>query len=190
VTASLRAALVLSLLGSWLELDAGIVRALQERRAPWMDSAMNTVTRVGSPVTVLGALLALAVAAPPAGVTTARLALVSLAGANLAVEGLKWSVGRARPDGSTSRSNSSFPSSHAANAYCLALLLARRWPRAEWAWWLAAAALAFSRVYLNRHYPSDVLAGAALGAGVAALVLRRGETLLERWPGRPRKDAS
>jgi membrane-associated phospholipid phosphatase len=41
-----------------------------------------------------------------------------------------------------------------------------------WALYLAAGALAVSRPYLGVHYPSDVLAGAALGTAVADL-----------WPG-------
>jgi undecaprenyl-diphosphatase len=35
--------------------------------------------------------------------------------------------------------------------------------------WILAAALAGSRIYLRVHYPSDTIAGAALGAGVAEL---------------------
>ena len=35
--------------------------------------------------------------------------------------------------------------------------------------WLAAALLAFSRVYVGVHFPQDVLAGLALGAAVAIL---------------------
>lgn len=63
----------------------------------------------------------------------------------------------------------SFPSDHAtmAGAVAVGLLLAnRRWgiPAA-----VAAALMAFTRVYVGAHYPSDVLAGLALGGSVAAL---------------------
>ncbi len=66
----------------------------------------------------------------------------------------------------------SFPSGHAAIAFAVAVLLAlvaRR--RAVWAaGLLGAAAIAFSRVYLGVHYPSDLVAGALLGASVGAAV--------------------
>jgi membrane-associated phospholipid phosphatase len=64
----------------------------------------------------------------------------------------------------------SFTSSHAANHFALAvfMILALRlglvWSMVLLFW---AGSIAFSQVYVGLHYPSDVLAGAALGAGVA-----------------------
>jgi membrane-associated phospholipid phosphatase len=179
-----RATLPLWLALSLLDLDGAVVRSLQSSRSAGLDRVMQTASTVGNPAVVLGGLLVVAVLSEPvAGVATARLALVALGVTNLAVEGLKWAVGRQRPDGSRSRGNSSFPSSHAANAYCLAALLAWRWPGTRWLWWGFAALVAFSRVYLNRHFPSDVLFGALLGGVVAALVLRHRAAVLSRWPG-------
>lgn len=67
---------------------------------------------------------------------------------------------------------SSFPSGHTASAAAFACGVAMESPR----WGLALApvawSVAFSRIYTGAHYPSDVLAGAALGLG-AALVVRR-----------------
>jgi undecaprenyl-diphosphatase len=60
-----------------------------------------------------------------------------------------------------------FISSHAANAFGLALLVVswihRGWFTAIMLTW--AAAVSYSRVYLGVHYPGDILAGAAWGAG-------------------------
>ena len=88
---------------------------------------------------------------------------------NVAVEGLKWTVDRTRPDGEHRRSNSSFPSSHAANAFTLAAVLTRRWRRAAIPAWLAATFVAISRVYLDRHWLSDVAFALVLGVGGAWL---------------------
>jgi undecaprenyl-diphosphatase len=65
-----------------------------------------------------------------------------------------------------------FPSDHATAAFAIAgaLLL-----RLGWRWWpvlLAAVALAIVRVVLGLHYPTDVLAGAALGLASAWVVCR------------------
>ena len=165
-----------------LDLDGGIVRTVQEHRTPAADRVMTFMTRVGSPAVVLGGVLLIALTAPPAGVITARAAIVSLLATNIVAETLKWAIARPRPDGSHSRANSSFPSSHAANAYAIATLLADRWPVAGPAMWITAAVISFSRVYLNRHYPSDVLGGMLIGWGISSAVLARRRRFTEGWP--------
>lgn len=43
-----------------------------------------------------------------------------------------------------------------------------------------AALIAFSRLYLYVHFPSDVLAGAVIGVGIGVVVFRWGGKLLEK----------
>lgn len=62
----------------------------------------------------------------------------------------------------------SFPSAHAATSFAGALAYSRLGLPAAPLYALATG-LAVSRLYLGVHYPSDVLAGAALGTVVAAL---------------------
>lgn len=61
-------------------------------------------------------------------------------------------------------SSSSFPSSHAAMSAAGALALGQAVPAARVPLRIAALAMAYSRVHLGVHHPSDVLAGYALGA--------------------------
>ena len=92
----------------------------------------------------------------------------------------KWLVNRERPEpGGHERSNSSFPSAHASGAAAVAVLVSRRHGRLGWIAWALAIWIGLSRIYLGRHYPTDVLTGFLLGAIVSWLVIR-GERWFER----------
>ena len=62
----------------------------------------------------------------------------------------------------------SYPSAHTTTAFACARILSRAVPAAPL--YAAAAVMALGRPYLGVHYPSDVVAGAALGTAVAELV--------------------
>jgi undecaprenyl-diphosphatase len=66
----------------------------------------------------------------------------------------------------------SMPSGHSTTAFAAALALGALFPRARVALWIYAALVAASRVILTAHYPSDVIAGAVVGA-CGALIVRR-----------------
>jgi undecaprenyl-diphosphatase len=65
--------------------------------------------------------------------------------------------------------SSSFPAGHAATAFAGAVLLTALAPRLWPLFFGLAVAIGFSRIYDGVHYPTDVLAGALLGAAVGAV---------------------
>lgn len=90
-------------------------------------------------------------------------------------------VARPRPHGGSSFS---FPSVHATNIAAQATLFARFYPKITVVFAIIAVLVGISRVYLAKHYPSDVIGGALLGIslGICAAwaALRFGPRLLSR----------
>jgi hypothetical protein len=83
-----------------------------------------------------------------------------------AVNSIKYSVRRLRPD---SRSRNSFPSGHTATTFMTAAMLSKEYGwRSPWysiGGYTVAAFTGASRLMNNRHWMSDVAAGAAIGIG-------------------------
>lgn len=65
----------------------------------------------------------------------------------------------------------SFPSGHTLHAFAFALLLSAFHPGLAPLLWSFAVLVGLGRVVLGLHFPSDVLAGAALGSMTAGLLL-------------------
>jgi membrane-associated phospholipid phosphatase len=107
---------------------------------------------------------------------------VIVAAAGLADDVLKILFGRARPyrwlagDDSGfeflrySAKFASFPSGHTTTSVAAAVAFGMLWPRHKPWFLLAAFLIAASRIVLDVHYLSDVIAGALLGGAVAVLL--------------------
>ena len=65
----------------------------------------------------------------------------------------------------------SFPSGHTLHAVAFSLIATFHFPDTAWLVWPFTGLVALSRPVLGLHYPSDVLAGAAIGSAVAAVSL-------------------
>lgn len=66
----------------------------------------------------------------------------------------------------------SFPSGHSVTAFALAYALSRAYPRWAFLFYGLASLVALSRIYLAKHFPSDVVAGAAIGLLAGWIVCR------------------
>ena len=166
-----RIALLAGLLAWPLQVADDAVRDwMRENQYPGTRKLMEVVSSRSRVVLFVGAGLGLV-----SGVSGRYCLLetaLALVPVNLAVEGLKWGVNRERPDGDRNRKNSSFPSSHAANAFTVALVVGRRYRAAAIPLLFAASLVAFSRMYLDRHWASDVVGSILLAWGGAWLAGR------------------
>lgn len=138
---------------------------------------MEVTSKLGETRNALFGLCFVAFFGSPVAQVTAKLVAVSVLGSGLLAGALKWITQRERPEPMHEhRNNSSFPSQHSSGAAAVAVIVARRHPRLAWAFWALAILMGLSRIYLGRHFPTDVLTGLLLGAISSWLVLRG-----ERW---------
>ncbi len=153
---------------------------LQKLHTPFLDELMKGITFLGASGwfwILLAALLLCGKRTRRIGLAVALSLLVGLVLGNMILKPL---VARQRPcwlDPAVplligSPRDFSFPSGHTLASFegAVSIFLYRR----DWGLWaLALAALiAFSRMYLFVHFPTDVLAGAALGTVIALGVHR------------------
>ena len=103
------------------------------------------------------------------------LVLVAVAAADGVAGLVKLAVGEHRPNEPdplvTIPHSHSFPSGHTATSFAAATMLTALVPKAAPAWWVLAAAIAYSRLYVGVHFPLDVVGGAGIGAATALLLL-------------------
>ena len=156
--------------------DTALLRALRTRgHAPAVERAVRLFSTLGEhgalwyALSLAGALLD--EGRRPLYVRAARTVLVAF----VANQAIKLVVRRRRPELpglpplAGTMSQRSYPSAHAATSVAGARALSRAMPTATVPLHVLAAAVAVSRPYLGVHYPSDSLAGAALGAAVEEL---------------------
>jgi undecaprenyl-diphosphatase len=83
------------------------------------------------------------------------------------------------------RSGPSFPSGHMTNNTIIAVYCTLFYRRRGCLYWIVAAAVGYSRIYLGAHWPSDILATLFLATGEALLMLGLFEwiwrTLGRKW---------
>jgi membrane-associated phospholipid phosphatase len=159
-------------------LDLAVLRLLRTRgHSPPVERAVLAFTRAGEHGLLWQGLclIGAAVDGRRRGIYLRAMRTVMLA--YLANIGLKYIVRRPRPvlEGlpalSSTVTSLSFPSAHSTTSFAAAWALTRgddRLPAVPV--YALAKAMAVSRIYVGVHYPTDILAGAAYGTALAALL--------------------
>jgi membrane-associated phospholipid phosphatase len=171
--------------------DRPVLRFLAAHRQPWWTTAATVITNVGSPIGTAVTGIAVGMVLAWLRRSWLPLLIIILGGGGIAVINtvVKRSVSRTRPPEITAVLGAhgfSFPSGHTTGTTVVWLLSA--WMIGHWVigrraaritLWAGAllmiSAVGVTRVYLGVHFPSDVMAGWALGAAwtvIIALVVK------------------
>lgn len=182
------AALAIALALAFL-IDGLVMEAVTPLRGSSLSESLgHTVRWLGIGYAQVAALLLLIVVgalfrlrALPAGAW----ALLSFAASGVAVTILKVLIHRPRPWSEASPAGwseylhssdfHSFPSGESTTTFAIAVMLGWWYPTLRVPLVSIAAVVAVARVLVGSHHPSDVVAGALLGIGVAQLLIRSAE---------------
>ena len=160
-------------------VDQAALRRIVQRLPPSVGTGVTGLGRTARGGTVWLALAgALSLLGPPGRRAAAGGLLAGGTASAVANGPAKRIVRRDRPGGASLAdlprrdrppSTSSFPSSHTATAVAFAVAASTQYPPAAPILLPAALGIGLARVYAVRHYPTDVLAGAALGVAIGAV---------------------
>lgn len=176
-------------LGGLLAWDHKINAEVRRHRTEEGLTVARWVSRAGHPLLLgAGAAWAAGRAREPGQKRKWSRVAQAVATAGALSEVLKWMVGRPRPAdwrngdhrlGPRLDFDLSFPSGHAAGIFAAATVLGQEDPRHREEYLAGAILVGLSRLYLDRHYASDVFAGALLGIATGKYVRRHGRGLVE-----------
>lgn len=160
-------------------MDVKVFRAVFEMRWEPLTPVMRFFTLVGTAGAVWGFIAAVAFVLGGFYLPGLLVPWAAVAGSWILAEASKYLFNRARPHASDmgiaplvkTPSSSSFPSGHSATAAAGAVSLSAAYPVLAPAFAAVGLITMFSRIYLGVHYPSDVLAGGAIGVVCAGLLL-------------------
>lgn len=164
----------------WLENESGwCLRANRACSRRGIRHCFAIVSRLGDGMFWYLLMAAMVLADGMAGLAvSAHLAATGVVALCL-YKGLKRWTRRPRPFAADRRIHAwvapldefSFPSGHTLHAVAFTVVALAYYPALAWLLLPFTLAVATSRVVLGLHYPSDVLAATAIGAGLAALSL-------------------
>jgi undecaprenyl-diphosphatase len=165
----------------WLALDRRLARRLNRLALPrpGVLLLLALASRLGDGVLWYSLIALFALAGGDVGLVCAA-QMLAVGGLNLLLyRALKDRIGRTRPfvDCPDIRAcaqaldHFSFPSGHTLHAVAFTVVISAHFPDLAPATALFASLVAASRVVLGLHYPSDVVAGAMVGAVTSGLLL-------------------
>jgi membrane-associated phospholipid phosphatase len=177
--------------------DIDLLKEINGNRNTALDPAFRAITHSAAPLSMSAPAIIWGIGFLKKDTVTKHKGLyigASLFASTLISTGLKYGIDRPRPfdtyadiQKETSADSPSFPSGHSSSAFSTATSLSLAFPKwyviaPSYAW---ASAVAYSRMNLGVHYPSDVMVGIFIGSSSAILSYKA-----QQWLYKKRKNKS
>lgn len=191
----------MAVVGGMFAADRTIYDLVQRNRTSSGRDVADKFSDWGGPGALLGlnvGVIAVGVASESYGASsklkdTGLVSLEAEGFAIVATSALKLLTGRARPESNQgvtqfrpfSGSDTSFASTHAAASFAVATVFAERYSGTGWVAYPLALLISGSRVYLDKHFSADVVAGALIGYGLGHFINARHSADPTDWQIRP-----
>lgn len=175
-------------------LDIDLLKKIHGNYTESGGDFMRFVTNSDTPIALglpTGLLIAGAVKKNPTFVFNGLESFTAQGISGVITLGLKWGIKRDRPfvtypndiQKQAAAGSYSFPSGHSSMAFATATSISLQYPK----WYIIvpaylwASGVAYSRMYLGVHYPSDVLVGALIGTGSSFLTHYAFKKIKQKW---------
>ncbi len=162
-------------------LDVNLLKEINVNRNTNLDAGFNFITNTAKPLSIATPVIfySIGLIKKDSSLKSNGIYIGEALVANLLITtAFKYSFNRERPyerysfiQNATTESSPSFPSGHTSTSFALATSLSIAYPK----WYviapsfLYASTVAYSRMHLGVHYPSDVFVGALIGVGSTLL---------------------
>jgi membrane-associated phospholipid phosphatase len=176
-------------------VDINLLRKINVNRATNLDGTFNFISNTTYPIGIAAPLGLFIVGKlnhnevmVQNGIITGSAIVLTVAISAI----LKYSIRRDRPaniypdiQAYAPDNSPSFPSNHSSVAFSTATSLSLAYPK----WYVIvpayslASAVAYSRLFLGEHYPSDILAGAIVGSASAFICYKLNKWILKQYYG-------